>query len=400
VEQVIEQMKRRTALQQPEWEDPEQVRRVREMLASVPALVGLDDVLTLRTHLGRVAAGEALVVQSGDCAEDPARCSRVDVWSRCAFADRLAEELKTITRRPVVRVGRIAGQFAKPRSEPVERVGDQELPTYRGHMVNRPEPDPESRRPDPLRILTGYMAAQEMVDHIVRYRDSRGRSRSPLESSVWTSHEALLLDYEIPMLRDDGRGRRWLSTGHFPWVGERTRQVEGAHVALLAGVVNPIACKVGPRMTAAALLALCEQLDPGREPGRLTLISRLGADLVGDRLPPLVAAVRAAGHPVIWLTDPMHGNTATAPGGAKVRVVETIIREVRDFRRAVAEGGGVAGGLHLESTPDEVTECCTEAEYRRGLDRARVARSLCDPRLSPAQASSVVAAWGDPSQAI
>jgi 3-deoxy-7-phosphoheptulonate synthase len=397
VEQVIEQMKRRTALQQPEWEDPEQVRRVREMLASLPALVGLDDVLTLRTHLGRVAAGEALVVQSGDCAEDPARCSRVDVWSRCAFADRLAEELKTITRRPVVRVGRIAGQFAKPRSEPVERVGDQELPTYRGHMVNRPEPDPESRRPDPLRILTGYMAAQEMVEHIVRYRDSRGRSCSPLESSVWTSHEALLLDYEIPMLRDDGRGRRWLSTGHFPWVGERTRQVEGAHVALLAGVVNPIACKVGPRTTAAALLALCEQLDPGREPGRLTLISRLGADLVGDRLPPLVAAVRAAGHPVIWLTDPMHGNTATAPGGAKVRVVETIIREVRDFRRAVAEAGGVAGGLHLESTPDEVTECCTEAEYRRGLDRARVARSLCDPRLSPAQASSVVAAWRDPS---
>ncbi len=394
MKQLTEEIRLRTARQQPEWTDADQVRRVRETLAARPALVQVEDVLTLRSHLASVADGDALVIQSGDCAEDPAESSRSDVLPKCALLDHLAAELKMVAHQPVVRVGRIAGQFTKPRSQPVERIGGRDLPSYRGHMVNGPEPDPASRRPDPLRILTGYMAACEIMEQLGWYRDPR-RPHPRIEPSVWTSHEALLLDYEVPMLREDGSGQRWLGSTHWPWIGERTRQVDGAHVALLAGVVNPVACKVGPAMSADELLALCERLDPDRKPGRLTLITRLGADAVADRLPTLVETVRAAGHPVIWLSDPMHGNTVTGPGGAKVRIVETITREVRNFRCAVQTAGGVAGGLHLETTPHDVAECRTEAELDRGPAAAHDAASLCDPRLSPAQARSVVAAWHD-----
>ena len=394
MEQIVEELGQLTARQQPEWSDADQVRRVRKALAGRPPLVQKEDVLTLRSHLSRVATGEALLVQSGDCAEDPAECSRGDVWRKSAVLDHLAAELKMIVHRPVLRVGRIAGQFAKPRSKPVERVGDSDLPAYRGHMVNGPEPDPESRRPDPLRILTGYMAACEVMEQLGWPRMYDRRPDPLVEPSVWTSHEALLLDYEIPMLREDDRGARWLSSTHWPWVGERTRQVDGAHVALLARVVNPVACKVGPAMGVDELLRLCEKLDPQREPGRLTFIARMGADLVADRLPRLVESVRAAGHPVIWLTDPMHANTITGPDGTKIRLVETIIREVRSFRQAVANAGGVAGGLHLETTPHDVAECRTEEpchDVEEGPASGAV--SLCDPRLSLPQARSVVAAW-------
>lgn len=395
MEQIMEEMRLRRALQQPEWTDPEQVRLVRRTLAARPSLVRLEDVLTLRSQLASVASGEALVIQSGDCAEDPAECSRSDVWPKCAVLDHLAAELTMVAHRPVVRVGRIAGQFAKPRSQPVERVGDRELPSYRGHMVNGPEPDPASRRPDPLRILTGYTAASQIMVQL-GWRDPRRKRHGPrIEPSVWTSHEALLLDYEVPMLREDDVGKRWLGSTHWPWIGERTRQVDGAHVALLAGVANPVACKVGPGMSPAELPALCEQLDPRREPGRLTLITRMGADVVADRLPSLVEAVRAAGHPVIWVSDPMHGNTVSGPDGAKIRFVETIRREVKDFRHAVEAAGGVAGGLHLETTPHDVTECHTGTEPRPGPAVNGAVVSLCDPRLSLSQARSVVAAWHD-----
>jgi 3-deoxy-7-phosphoheptulonate synthase len=208
---------------------------------------------------------------------------------------------------------------------------------------------------------------------------------------VWTSHEALLLDYEIPMLRRDEEGRLALASTHWPWIGERTRQIDGAHVALLADVVNPVACKVGPRLQAAELLALCERLDPRREPGRLTLIARMGADVLADLLPPLVWAVRAAGHPVIWLIDPMHANTVTTSDGVKTRFVDTLIREVRAFQIAVRAAGGIAGGIHLETTPDDVTECVC-AEF--GIERiGEKYTTLCDPRLNPRQAISVVSAW-------
>ncbi|MGK5631837.1 3-deoxy-7-phosphoheptulonate synthase [Streptomyces sp. URMC 123] len=375
------------ALQQPEWGDEARVRLVREELAARPALVRAEDVRTLRHLLARVAAGEAQVVQSGDCAEDPAESTVGYVARKSAVLDLLAGALKMISHKPVVRAGRMAGQYGKPRSSPTERVRGVELPVFRGHMVNSPEPDPESRRPDPRRLLAGYQAAQDIMGHL-GWGDSRCTA---IEPTVWTSHEALLLDYELPMVRPDGQGGLMLGSTHWPWIGERTRQVDGAHVALLAEVVNPVACKVGPKMRVEELLELCERLDPAREPGRLTLIARMGAGVAGERLPALVSAVRAAGHPVIWLTDPMHGNTVTTPDGLKTRYLETIAREIREFQCAVRAGGGVGGGLHLETTPDHVTECVPNES---GVDQVGVKyTSFCDPRLNPHQAISVVSAW-------
>ncbi|WP_328956087.1 3-deoxy-7-phosphoheptulonate synthase [Kitasatospora purpeofusca] len=389
MEDVIREIRIRGALQQPEWSDLPQVNRVGEALASRPALVQPDDLATLRTLLGKVALGEALVLQSGDCAEDPQECTRQHVARKSALLDLLAGTLGLRTGKPVLRAGRIAGQFAKPRSKPTEVIDGVELPVFRGHMVNGPEPDPEIRRPDPLRILTGYMAAGDIVEHL-GWRD-RAAGRDVVEPLVWTSHEALLLDYEAPMLRVDDKGRLFLGSTHWPWIGERTRQVEGAHVALLSQVANPVACKVGPGMEPDELLALCEKLDPWRDPGRLTLIARMGAENVADRLPKLVDAVRSAGHPVVWLSDPVHGNTVTAPGGYKTRLVETVALEVSRFVEAVRGAGGVAGGLHLETTPDDVTECAsTEADLGSVGDRYT---SCCDPRLNPAQAVAVVSAW-------
>ncbi|MEU8543244.1 3-deoxy-7-phosphoheptulonate synthase [Streptomyces sp. NPDC048717] len=373
------------ARQQPEWGDPADIERVREELAAAPPLVEAASLGRLRGLLSSVALGQALVVQAGDCAEDPAERTARDVRRKVGLLDALADVMGTITGQPVVRVGRLGGQYAKPRSAPTEWADGVEIPVFRGHLVNSPEPDPEARRPHPRRLLDGYRAASRIMTHLCPTPGAR------LAPAVWTSHEALLLDYEIPLLRRDREGRTALTSTHWPWVGERTREVEGAHVALLAGIVNPVACKVGPRMTPAELLALCERLDPGREPGRLTLIARMGADAVADLLPPLVRAVRAAGHPVIWLVDPLHGNTVTTTKGLKTRVVETVVREVAAFQTAVRAAGGLPGGIHLETTPDAVTEC---ADVPGLTDRVGERyTTLCDPRLNPRQAVTVVSAW-------
>jgi 3-deoxy-7-phosphoheptulonate synthase len=289
---------------------------------------------------------------------------------------------------PVVKLGRIAGQYAKPRSRPTETVGGVELPVYRGHLVNSPEPDPVSRRPDPTRLVSGYEAASAAMTNL-GWPDA-GPIRTRIEPPVWTSHEALLLDYEVPLLRPAPDGRL-LSSTHWPWIGERTRQLHGAHVSLLAQVVNPVACKVGPGMTVDDLVALCAVLDPDREPGRLTLIARMGGGAVADRLGPLVAAVRAAGHPVIWLVDPMHGNTVSAPNGRKTRYVETIVREIEIFQRVVRAAGGTPGGLHLETSSEDVTECVLNESYVEEVGQRYT--SFCDPRLNPLQAVSVVSSW-------
>ncbi|MFD7914420.1 3-deoxy-7-phosphoheptulonate synthase [Streptomyces sp. NPDC059752] len=389
---AVTEMQSAKALQQPEWNDLSQVQRVREILGSRPPLVRVDDVHTLRSLLASVAAGEAHVVQAGDCAEDPEECTAEHVRRKSAVLDLLATTLKMVTGKPVIRVGRIAGQFAKPRSNSFEQAGDLVLPVYRGHMVNSPEPDFEKRQPDPLRILTGYMAAGDIMEHL-GWRAPALRAWPGIEPLVWTSHEALLLDYEVSMIREVGDGRRWLGSTHWPWIGERTRQLDGAHVEMLADVVNPVACKVGPSMTTEEITALCERLDPLREPGRLTLISRMGADAVEERLPSLVAAVRAAGHPVIWLCDPMHGNTVTAPGGKKTRLLTTLAREIAGFRRAVAAAGGVVGGLHLETTPDDVTECVADITSLGSVGDRHT--TFCDPRLNSRQAVSLVTAWSD-----
>ncbi|MFJ6721747.1 3-deoxy-7-phosphoheptulonate synthase [Streptomyces sp. NPDC091259] len=381
----LEDLQAPVAQQQPQWGDPAEVEKVRDELASLPPLVETQSLGRLRGLLAQVAAGRAQVVQAGDCAEDPAECTASDVERKVVLLTALAGVMHAKTSQPVVRVGRIAGQYAKPRSAHTELVRGVEIPVYRGHMVNGPEPDPEARRPDPRRLSAGYRAASRLMAHLCPTPQAR------IDPAVWTSHEALLLDYEIPMLRRDREGSLALTSTHWPWIGERTRRLEGAHVALLADVVNPVACKVGPRMTAAELLGLCERLDPGKEPGRLTLIARMGADAAMDLLPPLVRAVRAAGHPVIWLVDPMHGNTVTTAEGRKTRVVQTIVREVTAFQAAVRSAGGVPGGIHLETTPDAVTEC---ADVPNDTDRiGEKYTTLCDPRLNPRQAVAVVSAW-------
>lgn len=377
-----------SAAHQPDWSDPTRLRAIREELSLRPPLVTPTSLRRLSMLLARAAAGEVAVVQAGDCAEDPAECTAMHVAGKAGLLEMLAGVLKMVTGRPVIRIGRIAGQFAKPRSKPTELVDDHELPSYFGHMVNRPEPNAVARQANPRHLLTGYAAASAAMTHLGWLNPA---NRSDICPPVWTSHEALLLDYELPMLRRDEDGLSYLGSTHWPWIGNRTRQLDGAHVALLASVVNPIACKVGPDLAADDLVELCQRLDPWQEPGRLTLIARMGADRVAAALPPLVEAVRAAGHPVIWLTDPMHGNTVRAGDGRKTRHVDTIIREVVEFQRVVRAANGQASGLHLEATPTDVTECVSRG--RDDLSPTDRQLSLCDPRLNPAQAIDVVSAW-------
>lgn len=377
------------AFQQPQWSEPSQLHDAQTYLRDSAPLIRVEDILVLRATLARVAAGEAMIIQSGDCAEDMDESSPAHVARKAAVLDILAGALRLVTQQPVVRVGRIAGQFAKPRSSNSERIGNVELPVYRGDMVNGREALGSHRQHDAQRLVRGYHAAQDILQHLGWNEPA---NQEPLcGSPAWTSHEMLVLDYELPQVRQDHQGRVFLGSTHWPWIGERTRQLAGAHVALLSEVLNPVACKIGPDITRDQLLSLCERLDPRREPGRLTLIARMGAHKVGDRLPPLVAAVRSAGHQIIWLSDPMHGNTIVAPCGNKTRMVRTITEEIINFKHAVTSAGGVAAGLHLETTPDEVSECVSDA---LGLDQvASHYKSLCDPRLTPWQAVTAVMAW-------
>lgn len=378
----------RPAQQQPTWPNPAAVAQASKELETKPALVRGEDVRTLRALLARVAAGQLQVAQAGDCAEDPDECTPGYVARKAALLDVLAGIMKMISHKPVVRVGRMAGQFAKPRSQPTELFRGVELPAYRGHLVNSPEPDPELRRPDPRRLLSGYHAASDAMHHLGWWDLAR---HCRVEPPVWTSHEALLLDYELPMLRRDDEGRPLLTSTHWPWVGRRTSQVDGAHMALLAEVANPVSCKVPHDMRPDELTAICERLDPARVPGRLTLIARMGSGTVADCLPPLVSAVRTAGHPVTWMCDPMHANTVNTSDGLKTRYLERIIREVEDFHQAVYAAGGIASGLHLETTPDLVTECVLNEKM---VDEVRTKyTSACDPRLNPHQAITVVSTW-------
>lgn len=367
------------ALQQPEWVDRAALAHVTARLAVSPPLVNAEAVRELRACLANVALGNGLVIQAGDCAEDPAERTAAHVRRKVALLNQLADRATDITGLHVARVGRIAGQFAKPRSQPTERVDGRELPAFRGHMVNSPVRDPVLRQPQPRRILEGYHAAREIMTHLNR------------DTQVRTSHEALLLDYELPMVRLDELGQTFLASTHWPWIGNRTRSPEGAHVALLAQVFNPVACKIGPGIAENELLALCERLDPDRVPGRLTLIARMGAGRATEQLTSLAKTVRVAGHPVIWLIDPMHGNTVNAPGALKTRLIEDITSEVRQAMAAICDTGGVVGGLHIETTPEQVTECV----YDSGQLDLVVERytTFCDPRLNPGQALVVVTEW-------
>ena len=341
------------AAQQPVYADAPALAAVEAELARAAPIVDQASVADLKRRLGEVAAGRALLLQGGDCAEtfaDP------DIAGLTALFDRLAELLATSAAQPVVRVARIAGQFAKPRTIEGE--------VWRGEIVN----SRDRLAPDPSRML--------------RAQGHAAQTAKRLPPELFASHEALLLPYEEALVRTDATGRPYGASGHFLWIGERTRDPVGAHVEFLSGLANPIGVKLGPAATPAELLRLADRLDPQREPGRLTLIVRHGAGEIGRALPPLMRALRAEGRTPLWVSDPMHGNTLRG-GPRKVRRLDDMIAEAERFV-AIARAEGIwPGGLHLELTPENVAECSGGREGQGWT-------SACDPRLNPDQAAALV----------
>ncbi|MFG3494214.1 3-deoxy-7-phosphoheptulonate synthase [Streptomyces sp. NPDC047928] len=377
----------RPAEQQPDWRDHPAYARTRRALAAAAPLVTPAELDALRGSLAEVAAGQAYLLQLGDCAESLYECSPWHTQGKLAVVDRLADQTTAATGLAVVRVGRIGGQFAKPRSKPTEAQVDGEIPVFRGHLVNSEVPTRAARRHDPRRMLWAYEASANVTRWVKAHRQVYGGM------GPWTSHEALVVDYEDALVREDAEtGTAYLGSTHLPWIGDRTRQPDAAHTRLLAAVANPVACKIGPDARPDDVTELCRLLDPDRVPGRLTLIVRMGRSAVADTLPPLVEAVRRAGHPVVWLSDPMHGNTVRAAVGLKTRRLDDMVAEAVRVRQVLESQGQHAGGLHLEVAAADVTECTGGAVDD---DEALLERytTLCDPRLNPDQAAELVDAW-------
>ncbi|MFI5983506.1 3-deoxy-7-phosphoheptulonate synthase [Streptomyces sp. NPDC051555] len=386
--------RRHPAAQQPEWPDHALLRRVRTRLAGTAPLVHPGEILELRRGLARAARGEGFVVQLGDCAETFEAPTFAGTAARVELLHTTARTLGRALHRPVIPIGRIAGQYAKPRSSPTERVGDLVLPSFRGHLVNDPAPTPAARVPDATRLLRGHAHARDVLALLRELAASGMVVREPAAAgapAVWTSHEALLLDYEEPLVRRDPVTGGWfLTSTHLPWIGARTGEPDGAHVRFLAGVANPVGVKVGPGTDPERLAELCARLDPDRRPGRLVLISRMGADAVRSVLPPLVERVARLGHPVVWVCDPVHGNTYTSGTGHKTRHVDVVGEEIRGFFAAVRAARGWPGGIHLEATPADVTECVGGAPAVAERDLPLRYESACDPRLNGAQTARLV----------
>lgn len=391
------------ALQQPEWPDAAALAAVRARLQELPPLVFAGEARALQHALGEAAEGRGFLLQAGDCAESFREVSAVAIRERLKVLLQMSAVLTYAATLPVVKVGRIAGQFAKPRSSPTEVVDGVELPSFRGHAVHSDEPTAAARVADPDRLVQAYYQAVSTLNLLraftkggfadlqkvytwnkefistslegrryevianeigraLRFMEAigidLGDERAIHEVDVWTSHEALLLDYEEPLVRRDSTTGDWYAcSAHFLWLGERTRGLDGAHVAFLEGVHNPIGVKIGPTATADDIVALCERLNPARIPGRLTLVTRLGADRVQELLPPLLTGVRESGHPVLWVCDPMHANTFAAPSGHKTRRFDDVLREIEGFFAAHRSVGTWPGGVHLEITGEDVTEC-------------------------------------------
>lgn len=415
------------ALQQPSYPDEGALSSVTSRLRLQPPLVFAGEVDDLRQWLGAAGRGEAFVLTGGDCAETFAE----------ATADHLRLKIQTILQMsvvltygaslPVVKIGRIAGQYAKPRSSDVETRDGVTLPSYRGDAVNSFEFTSEARTPDPDRLLelyhhaastlnliraftkggyadlrlvhhwnrgftsnpayARYESLAEEIHRAVKFMQAAGADFDSLrEVDLYSSHEALLLEYESAMTRIDSRtGLPYDTSGHFLWAGERTRDLDGAHIELLARVRNPIGVKLGPTTTASQMLALVEKLNPDGEEGRLTFITRMGAEKIREFLPPLLTAMKADGRPVTWVTDPMHGNTITSSTGYKTRRFETIMDEVRGFFDSHEEAGTVPGGIHVELTGDDVTEVVGGSEQIDDETLQKRYETLVDPRLNHQQ---------------
>ncbi|MEE8187875.1 MAG: 3-deoxy-7-phosphoheptulonate synthase class II [Kiloniellales bacterium] len=418
--------------QVPDYPDPVAVTRVEETLAEYPPLVFAGEARNLREQLGRIAEGKAFLLQGGDCAESFAEFHANNIRDTFRVLLQMAVVLTFGAACPVVKLGRMAGQFAKPRSAPTETQDGVELPSYRGDIVNAIEFDEAARKPDPERLLRAYNQSAATLNllrafaqggfadlHKVhqwnlqfladspqgqRYEELAARIDEALgfmeacgitpdevpqlrETDFYTSHEALLLNYEQALTRVDSLTGKWYDcSAHLLWLGERTRQLDGAHVEFLRGVGNPIGMKCGPAMEPDELLRLIEVLNPDNEPGRLTLISRMGADKVEAKLPALVRAVQRAGLKVVWACDPMHGNTVKSSTGYKTRAFDRILKEVEGFFAVHRAEGSYAGGVHVEMTGQDVTECIGGAQAISEASLGDRYHTYCDPRLNASQA--------------
>jgi 3-deoxy-7-phosphoheptulonate synthase len=373
------------AREQPTWHNHPEYQRCRTQLGTSAPLVTESEIATAHRALASVAVGDARLLQAGDCAESFAESDPVSTAAKVAAITRLGNLLAKRTGQEVVRFGRMAGQYAKPRSNPTEIVNGVEMPVFRGHLVNAPDEHVIARHCDPRRLLRAYWASGQVLAALRTHW--RGDHSGP-----WVSHEALVMDYESPQVHKSERtGRLYLGSTHFPWIGERTRQLDHAQVSLLSAVSNPVACKVGPKMDPRTVVTLCGMLDPERIPGRLTLIVRMGEDAIDEAFAPIAHAVRRAGHPVIWLSDPMHGNTVKTSSGKKTRHLNAMIQEASRFRATLEELGQHAGGLHLEVAAADVTECVGGPVADEDSLGARY-ESLCDPRLNPEQAHELIEA--------
>ncbi len=421
--------------QVPFYPDPEALKAVEKQIAGFPPLVFAGEARKLKRTLGEVAKGQAFLLQGGDCTEAFAEHAADNIRDTFRVFLQMAIVLTFAGALPVVKVGRIAGQFAKPRSAPTERIGDVELPSYRGDIVNGIEFDAAARTPDPHRQLDAYRqsaatlnllrafatggyanlenAHRWMLGFVAdspqssRYAEVADRLTESLafmraigldaeshpelrQTEFYTSHEALLLGYEEAMTRvDSTSGDYYATSGHMIWVGDRTRQPDGAHVEFFRGIRNPVGLKCGPSLTADGLIRLIDRLNPDDEAGRLTLICRFGADKVGDHLPGLIRAVEREGRTVVWSCDPMHGNTIKASSGYKTRPFDRIMGEVRAFFAVHQAEGTYAGGIHLEMTGKNVTECTGGARAISEADLHDRYHTYCDPRLNAEQAIEV-----------
>ena len=424
--------RRHAAAQQPEWPDTGAVEQVVDELRRQPPLVFAGEARSLKASLAKVVEGEGFLLHAGDCAESFAEFSADSIRDKLKVILQMSVVLTYSTGVPTTKIGRIAGQFAKPRSSPVEKRDGQELPSFFGDVVNDYAFDAESRRPDPQRLLRGYNQSAstlnllraftkggfadlnrvhqwnldfissrqegrryeelaEGIDRALRFMSACGIDLAAEvqlhEVDFYTSHEALLLGYEEALTRRDSLTNDWYDcSAHLVWLGDRTRQVEGAHAEFLCGIKNPIGMKCGPTLEPDDLLRLIDKLNPENEPGRLTLITRMGADKVETNLPCLIRAVRREGRDVVWCCDPMHGNTITSSNGYKTRVFGRILDELHAAFAIHDAEGSYAGGVHFELTGQNVTECIGGAQ---GVSEASLAERYlthCDPRLNASQA--------------
>jgi len=420
------------AEQMPDYGDQAALEAAESALAAYPPLVFAGEALDLKSQLAEVAAGRAFLLQGGDCAESFAEFHANNIRDTFKVMLQMTVVLMYAGGLPVVKVGRMAGQFAKPRSAPMESQEGHELPSYRGDIINRMAFDAAGREPDPGRMVQAYNQAAATLNllrafalggfadlHKVhrwtqdfiadspageRYKELAERIGEALtfmeaagltadaspqikEASFFTSHEALLLPYEEALTRRDSLGGEWFDcSAHMLWIGDRTRQPDGAHLEYARGVKNPLGLKCGPSLDPDELIQLIDILNPENEPGRLTLIARMGADTIANGLPPLVRKVKAEGREVVWSCDPMHGNTIKSASGYKTRPFERILKEVRGFFDVHAAEGTYAGGVHFEMTGQNVTECTGGAQAITDEDLADRYHTHCDPRLNANQA--------------